>query len=129
MQPLLFAQNGGPVTHVLLPVEGAESSGADAAKTEQDEYAWFLEWYQGARAYFKNKQYDEAQNVLKTILEKQPYRTEAHLALAAVYARRRHFEQSLSELNLVMQHPDYREEGLRLQTEVQRVQAVLGDAA
>jgi len=90
--------------------------------------AWFVQKYASAKTYFAAGSYGEAEKVLKEILTTEPYRTEAHLALASVYYRQKNPQGALSELEFALQNPAYRDKAMELRTQIMQSQEKGGAA-
>ena len=78
----------------------------------------FLEKFDRARALFQKGRLGEAKLLLDEILKEEPYRTEAHLGLAAVYYELKKWGEALAELDYVVQNPDYRAKAMALRDEI-----------
>jgi hypothetical protein len=78
----------------------------------------FLEKFGRARALIHKGRLGEAKLLLDEILKDEPYRTEAHLGLAAVYCEVEKWDKALAELDYVMQNPDYRAKAMVLRDEI-----------
>jgi tetratricopeptide (TPR) repeat protein len=78
----------------------------------------FLEKFGRARALFQKGRLGQAKLILDEILKEEPYRTEAHLGLAAVYFELEKWNEALAELDYVVQNPDYRAKALALRDEI-----------
>ncbi len=83
-----------------------------------DEDSAFLEKFGRARFLIQKGRLGEAKIILDEILKGEPYRTEAHLGLAAVYYELEKWDQALAELDYVVQNPDYRDKAMLLREQI-----------
>lgn len=112
-------KNYRPLSHAL-PTKATVSEAWEGrtGSMAMEEDPFFAEHHGRAKMYFEKGMYEEARAHLNTLLDKQPFRTEAHLALAAVYFREEQWDQVLKELDYVIQHPTYRETALNIRSQV-----------
>ncbi|MDD5216940.1 MAG: tetratricopeptide repeat protein [Candidatus Omnitrophica bacterium] len=80
--------------------------------------SWFAQKYAAAKTSFAAGNYGDAEKILKEILATEPFRTEAHLALASVYSRQKNPQSALNELDFAIQNPVYRDKAMELRTQI-----------
>lgn len=79
---------------------------------------WYSERYSASRKAFASGDYQTSEKILNEILAKQPYRSEAHLALASIYYRQKRYSDSLRELDYAIQNPVLRDQAMELRAQI-----------
>lgn len=82
------------------------------------ETPFFQENYKKAAFYYEEGRLSEAKLALRELLQKEPFRTKAHLLLATIHAKEQNWDESLKELDYALQNPLYRDQALEIRTAV-----------
>lgn len=98
------------------------TSNEKLAPIESSEDQKFREKYRKATESFRNQEYQDTNRELQAILETEPFRSEAHLGLAAVAYQKGQMTECLNELNYLIQNPEYRERALKVRKKVVAIQ-------
>lgn len=119
-----------PAVPAISPVPTEPVSAAKVAQTKavvpspqistpaQNLKGDFLEKYEKAGAHFTAGQLPEARKELESILNEEPFRSEAHLGLAAISFKEKRWDDCLRELDYLIQNPVYREKTMKVRAAV-----------
>lgn len=99
-----------------------ETKKADAGSSKVSEDPWYEGKYEDSKKLFAAGDYKAAGDVLREILDKQPYRSEAHLALASIHYKQKRYADSVRELDFAIQNPELRDQAMTLRTTILELQ-------
>jgi hypothetical protein len=98
------------------PLAKTKLEEASVGTAEADRF--FQTNYDEAKQLFAKKEYVQAESRLSEVLKSQPYRTEAHFALASVLYHQGKTEEALKELEFVIQNPTFQKKGMELRSKI-----------
>ncbi len=97
-----------------------KESAVSPAKTPED--SWYQGKYDESKKLFASGDYKAAAAILQEILSQQPYRSEAHLAMASIFYKQKLYADSVKELDFAIQNPALRDQAMSLRTTILEIQ-------